>query len=208
MEESTTIGDHVAGTTIRAGKVVGFGESDRGGRSAFADVMPDGTVTHGQFGRPPQNEEGTLEACQRLVNMLNGLGANYSMPEDKGRLHVDCECQDLSSGQSIFIQVVRACVNPALYAELCHRGERRRDADLIGEYAKELVEAISLKVGKIAPDIRPNITLALDAMEFPGLCFDEVRDAFAQASGAWAKAQGFAAIWIVGPNAQLIHRLA
>lgn len=210
LTSEAVAGDYVQGITKRKGKVVGYGESARGGRSAFADaVTSQGDVRSGNQGKPPQNEVGASAACSRLIDVLNQRGADYGAPYDpKDPGIVDCEATGPQSG-TMSMQVVRACTDTSLYKRLHTKGEDVRGSESARSQAEMLRRAIELKVRKIpVAEVRVSLTLVLDAMEFPGLCFDDVVAMFRTMHGAWVAEIGFGAVWLVGPATELIHQLA
>lgn len=202
--------DHVAGTVVRAGKVVGFSESLREGRAASGDANPSGTLDYQFTGPTPKGEQGTLETCRVLVRAMNVLQPTWTHPDTLSDLpHIDCRVARLD-GQSppLDIQVVRALADPVFWQKVGRDGRGDGVAVSPHDLAQLVRSAIELKVGRIPTTARSTLVLAVSALDSPALAFDTVVDEFRNQFTAWAQEQGFLAIWLVGPNDLLTHRLA
>ena len=68
--------------------------------------------------------------------------------------------------------------------------------------------AIEFKAGKIPPETRADLALALDANDLPGLALDPVVQEFLARHSDWARAQGFRGVWLVGPWKEMVHHLS
>jgi hypothetical protein len=209
ITDAIRMSDHMSGTVIRAGKVVGFSESLREGRAASGDAQPAGTLDYQFVGPTPKGEQGTLETCRVLVRAMNGAQPTWREPDTLSDLtHVDCRAPRLD-GQAppLDIQVVRALANSAFWQKVGRHGRGDGVSVSPQELAQHLRSAIELKVGRIPTPVRSTLVLALSALDSPVVAFDSVVDAFRIRSEPWAKAQGFLSIWLVGPNVLLTHQL-
>jgi hypothetical protein len=84
---------------------------------------------------------------------------------------------------------------------------RTNDERLLVNAVEQLKDGIENKAKKLVVAQRKDLVLVLDAIETPIHVTDEIVNSFRQKHGAWAKDLGFIAIWVVGPNEALTHRL-
>lgn len=210
LGSSVQCGDHLSASTTRKGKIVGFGESHGRGRAASGDADDSGRVTVEVSGAPPRGEEGTLSACQRLIDQLNSkfLESWGSPSEVQGVQHIDAEALGVGPylGRRLTIQVVRALTDPAFWQALGYHGHISLSL-LLCEAADLLKTAIEFKTSKIPPAFRASLTLVLDATDVPGFSLDAVIDEFNVKHGSWVEAQGFEAVWVVGPWREMVSKL-
>lgn len=209
FREMLQAGDHVSATTTRNGKIIGFGESQGRGRAASGDADDSGRVAITLVGSAPRGEEGTIQACRRLVTHLNSSGESWEEPtEITGVQYVDATAEGTASsiGNTLQIQVVRALTDPKFWESIGYSGSATLNFSL-SDCADVLKRAVELKAEKIPPEIRTNIVLALDANDIPGLALDPVVEQFALRHSQWAHAQGFRSIWLVGPRQEMVSRL-
>lgn len=204
------LGDHASATVTRKGKVIGFSESQGRGRAASGDVHESGRVTIGICGSPPRGEEGTIEACHRLIMQRNlALGETWEEPREvRGVQYIDAEVLGSGSfaGRRMTIQVVRALTDPSFWKTLGYAG--RESLDLSQDEAAEVLKnAIEFKASKIPLGVRSSLTLALDATDVPALSMHAVVDSFNSLHGSWLDAQGFESVWVVGPWREMVSRL-
>lgn len=210
IADGIRITDHVSGTVTRQGEAVGFSESLRDGRAAHGNLNADGSLDHGLTGSPSKGEHGTLETCRTLVGILNEPLAQWILPDAlcDTLAHVDCRAEHIDGQQpALNIQVVRAIADPSYWAQQAIHGKGEHTEGL-SDGAAYLQRAIALKADRIPASARPGIVLALNAIDAPALAFGAVVTAFASEHSGWAREQGFAQIWIVGPNRHLTHQLA
>jgi hypothetical protein len=209
IADGIRITDHVSGTVIRQGQVVGFSESLRDGRAAHGTITADGSVDHGFTGPSPTNETGTLDACQRLVRHLNAEGRQWTLPTalTEGLPHVDCRVES-TADVCLDIQVVRAMTDETHWHEVSLKGGRQVVGEATEEGAHALKRSVECKQNKIPLVERAGLVLVLDANDTPALAFGPVVAKFHAVHGAWARSVGFQAIWLVGPMIGMVHRLA
>ena len=209
IKTSAVMGDHLSATTTRNGKVVGFGESHGRGRAASGDADESGIVEITILGSSPRGEEGAIEACQRLVEQLNLGGTIWAPPIEVTNVqHIDAiaERADGTARNRLTIQVVRALTDPVFWRSLGH--EKSVTIGIpVAEAAGLLKSAVEFKANKIPSEIRTALTLVLDATDIPGLSLDPVVDEFNLRHGAWAEAQGFEGVWVVGPWRDMVKEL-
>lgn len=209
VSEGIRISEHVSVLKRRDDKAVGFSESQRQGRASWADQQLDGTQSFSLNGTTPQGEEDTLGACRILVSYLNRQQEKWSNLR-AGEGEVDCEAMaTVDSHERLCIQVVRAIVDPQFWQELSTSGKAQRCNVSTEQLAGLLRDAISKKAdaSRIPDALRQELHLALDATRLPGLAFDDVVAEFRNRYQAWTRSQGFAAVWLVGPNMDLTWRL-
>lgn len=209
---SAVVRDHGIGITMRGGKVVGFGESQFRGRTAFGDVNNAGKLSYGIEGTTSKGEQGTLETCQLLVQLLNenenASKQKWTAPESVILPHIDCQsAKEGDSDESLNMQVVRAVTDQSHWAKLNIEGRVSQDGVTAAKLADELKRSIEIKKAKIPALHRTNIVLVLNAVDSPVMAFGDVVAAFASLHGEWSASLGFQAIWVVGPTAKLVHRL-
>ncbi|MGB5235281.1 MAG: hypothetical protein WBN85_08925 [Candidatus Macondimonas sp.] len=201
--------DHWSATTTRKGEIVGFGESDGRGRAASGDWHASGLVTFQIAGSSPRGEEGALAACQRLIHHINLESNLWEAPtEVVGIQHIDAVSLGVgkNSGNKLTIQVVRALTDPAFWKSLGRNGSASISVT-VPEAAEYLKDAILFKVDKIPSAVCASLTLALDATDVPALSFHPVIEAFNQKHGNWVDTQGFASIWVIGPEREMVSHL-
>jgi len=202
-------GDHMSATTTRNGKIVGFGESEGRGRAASGDADDSGSVTITLIGSSPRGEEGTIQACQRLVAHLNSQSESWGEPHEvSGTQHIDAiaDGTGASAGETLRIQVVRALTDPGFWQSLGHSGNVTLTISQ-SECTDILRKAIEFKASKIPLEIRADLALVLDANDIPGLALDPVAQEFIARHSAWARAQGFRGVWLVGPWKEMVNQL-
>jgi hypothetical protein len=211
LEYHAIASDHVAMVAGRDGRTFAFRESVRSdGRAASAERQDDGLFAYSISGSSPQNETQTPRVCQLLIRKLNSLGESWSEPS-KGEddSHDDCVATDMCNTANVLrVQVVRAITDKRLSEKWARQGALdKQDVD-VSELASQIAAAIEHKVKvKIPRNVRPELTLALDATLLPVTTFDHVIESFRARHGPWADALGFEAIWMVGPTHSLVRRL-
>lgn len=207
-ESRVGVGDHLAATTTRQGRVIGISESVGRGRTAHADVNADGTISMGAIGLPVTNEKDTVPVCRTLVAALNANGSRWLEPEDVKERHLDAisRAVDPATTRDLRIQVVRGPADAGYYHALRKAGSHHGTATA-PQCSCLLREAIELKLAKIACDERAPIDLVVNVREAPALALPVVVDAFRAEHGAWLDAQGFASVWVVGLLTNLVARL-
>ena len=209
LRQMLQAGDHMSATTTRNGKIIGFSESQGRGRAASGDADDSGSILITLVGSAPRGEEGTIQACRRLVTHLNSSGESWEEPSEiTGVQYIDATAEGAASsiGNTLQIQVVLALTDPGFWKSIGYSGNATLNLPL-SDCADLLKMAIEFKSAKIPPEIRANIMLALDANDIPGLALDPVVEQFALLHSQWAHAQGFRSIWLVGPWKEMVSRL-
>jgi hypothetical protein len=206
MTERAVLSDRASGTVVHGDEVVGYTESKRNGRATHASLGAE-EVRRGISGRPPQNEEGTLEACRTLVTVLNEAGDTWGPPTAPITeiASVDAICFN-GTGGILQLQVVRARVDNAHWKALA-KLKRVETIDPVDAVADELRASVRHKEA-IGADVRPDIVLIISALDSPEQSFDRVVLRFKARFGQDIAALGFRAIWVVGPNPGMTHRVA
>lgn len=180
------------------------------GRDISADVQLDGDVESSIRARPRPNETNVPEVARIFREHLNKsvttwqdpqISANASAKEERG---VDFVLR--TNDSSIDCQVVRPALKSISFWVKIARGETVQTNQDFSEAAEELKNAIAQKE-KIPPRDRPSITLVIDSIETPGLVLQGILSEFSRSCGGWASSLGFAAIWVVGPTAELTIKL-
>jgi hypothetical protein len=198
----------VQGLTERDDRKVGFDESGRAGNTSTA-TSEHGSLSMELTGESSRGEADTLAACERLVAFLNARAKIWAAPEI-AQPHDDIDCVSASLGNDgsrpLRMQVVRAVSSPELWRELSLQGSARRQLGW-AEAAELIRAAIEKKSGVLARSQRAELVLVLDALRLPGLAFDDVVGAFVRDHREWAAELDFRAIYIVGPDPELIFRL-
>jgi hypothetical protein len=209
LSETFRLSDHFSGTVIRDGKVIGFSESLRDGRAAHGDAR-NGAVDFGFTGPTSIGEEGTLEVGRVLTIVLNAADPGWIAPTALAtEPHIDIYISNTDTARPpMAIQVVRAIVDPTHWKQIALLGGDNQVGVPVQELAAHMRRAIELKVSKIDEAVRPSLVLALNAIDTPAIAFGAVVEEFRTVFGNWAREQHFEAIWLVGPNLNLTHRLA
>ena len=204
VSESVCAHDHFGFIQKRESLEIAFGESERRNGAAAHASLENGHVHTGASGPGSQNEDDSLATCFLLVAFLNARGDSWS-PLMVGSGDVDGYSSN-PNGEKLCIQVVRAQTDNTFWLSLSKQQSASVTSDVFSA-ATALWKAICLK-SKIPPGQRLEITLALDANRTPGLAFGAVIEVFASHFGAMAQDLGFAAIYVVGPEIDLVRRLA
>lgn len=144
-----------------------------------------------------------------MTQLNSKLSHSWAQPtEQKDVQYVDAVAHGIGKfeGRTLTIQVVRALTEPAFWKKLGHHGQVSLSLPLDGA-ASVLKAAIQLKVKNIPEMLRPSLTLVLDGTDLPGLSLEAVVAEFNKIYGKWVDAQGFEAVWIVGPWPSMIKLL-
>lgn len=184
-----------------SGETVGTRRSrDQEQRSATANR--DGSVERQVTGRPPQNEQGALEACKALVEFLNRDQVQWETPTDVSGNDIGAtagiDCVSIAadgSDRKLLMQVVRADDDHHYFVEWSQRGEAEKKSSA-SEAAGVLKRVIGKKARHTAPQDRATTTLVLDGDVAPEFCLWPV-PAFWFEHGVWARELGFSSIWLV-----------
>lgn len=167
---------------------------------------PDRIAFAAEVSTPRQNEEGVLEVCQRVVDHLNSLGANWSSATIPAGSEQGIDAVSHSHGHTLSLQVTRALADRDFWATLAEHKTviayttRHQVAD-------SLWRSIQSKTS-IPPASRVSITLVLDASETFAHHSRDIIGVFHNKFGQRAKALGFKSIWIVGANREFVVQLA
>jgi hypothetical protein len=182
-------------------------------QSAGADYSPGSPPAFTLQGENRHGEQGALAACSVLLEHLSSHGEVYSaVREVKGERGVDCVA-DGPTG-TINVQVTRA-VRGDFRADLATAPDRTvsRGYEDVHEAADDLRDAVRDKFDtlmKLKPPVDlGRITLVLDSRETLSHVLNKgVAASFQQRHGPWAQGLGFHAVWLVGPTADFVVRLA
>lgn len=177
----------------------------RGGsdpRIADADLRASGELDHRIEGRASGKGDSELRVALTLVEHLNAAGAHWGEVElRRGREDgVDAVARDRD--QTLRIQVTRP--ERTAWSQLARVDEVLRS----GETTDRAVDAIKTAIeDKLLFAGRQSIVLALDATDSPSYALAGVVAAFRRRHSQLASETGYAAVWLVGPVASLVHRL-
>jgi hypothetical protein len=184
------------------------GESIRVGRGgpdprvADADLEPSGDLHDRIEDRASPKSASELRAATILVEHLNSLGAAWANP----RLHegreagVDAVAED--GDKRLRVQVTTP--ERTAWEPLAKGGEHVRSETGVQDAVKAIRAAIEAKT--LFAELG-DIVLALDATDSPRYALQGVVDAFRGSHGTWTREVGYAAVWLVGPGANHVHRL-
>ena len=148
-------------------------------------------------GRPPQGEQGALEAARLLVAKLNSLGESWGEPILVEDGDVDCRATD--GQRTLEIQITRVAPE-SVWRSLARDGGTEGAAT-----ADDILAGIRRKAERYAsPAQRARLTLAIDATTdvshaLRGVLYELPREAVA--------GFGFAAVWVIGPTIELVRRI-
>ena len=177
----------------------------RGGsdpRIADADLRASGELDDRIEGRASRKDDSELRVALTLVEHLNTVGAHWVGVElRRGREDgVDAVASD--GDETLRIQVTTP--ERAAWSQLARVDEVRRSDETIDRAVDAIKSAIE---DKLLFAGRESIVLALDATDSPSYAFAGVAEAFHKRHSQWASETGYAAVWLVGPVASLVHRL-
>lgn len=210
--DTARIRDYANGTTIRAGKTVGFSETEGRERAVSADQFGNGALHLTACGEPSHNEDGTLETCEMLIRRLNEIHDCYwGAPEknDDPQLHyIDAISRGIGAyaGRELKIQVIRAVIVND-YWQALHKNGRSELTRTVDEMSDHLKKVIEKKVNRIPADVRQELVLALGAIDVPAAAFDDVINSFNRNHTRWVRTLGFQSVWVVGPTLRMVHQL-
>ncbi|KAF0106364.1 MAG: hypothetical protein FD146_2630 [Anaerolineaceae bacterium] len=198
----------MSGTLIVVGKnaegdIEGIRVADDHKSSSSVDFDASGNQTYSIRGKSSQNEDGTLETCQLLVQHLNQLGAHWNnCTKIENDEPIDCRAYDTSD--VLEMQVVRIS-NEAVRQNLGQTGVANTEINL--DAAVENLRCAIRHKEKYPLDVRSKIVLVINALDTPGHAVYKVAETFRSKYGKDVAALGFKAIWVVGPIVDLVVRL-
>jgi hypothetical protein len=190
----------------RFGEIITFAGQDPHGRRSRAELTDEDLITWDVTGPNPQGEANTLFVCETLAEALRRSGEAWSVPTKGNGEPKDCECFDALGGR-INIQVTRASVKEELWKQLATLRSTGKQSHTPAAIADELKLAIEHKRDGLAPAVRNDLVLALDATRVSAFALPRVANEFRSSHGAWCAAAGFKAVWLVGPFPDLVTRL-
>ena len=177
---------------------------ERGGsdpRSASADIDESGTLAIVIVEPASPKEAAELRAAQTLVQYLNASDARWQPATIReGREDgVDCVASG-EDGARLEMQIT----TPERMAWKVTRGGERYERS---EAAHEAAAAIRVAIAAKRPKAHRDVLLVLDAGGSPGYALKAVADRFRELYIGEARECGFAAVWLVGPVIETVHRL-
>lgn len=156
---------------------------------------------------PRHNEEGVLEVCQWLVDYLKARGGNWSDPSRPSGTEQGIDCVCSSPEGAVNLQVTRAICDTEFWATLA-KNKGVTAYTTAADASSDLWQSILRKATHTPPVDRASITLVLDASETFIYKNSQVIEVFRTEFGDLAKALGFKAIWVVGPQHSFATQLA
>jgi hypothetical protein len=186
----------------------GSGESIRVSRDgddprvSGADVEPDGALSDHIEGRASPKVASELRAAQILAEHLNELGASWGQVSAPAGPEEGVDAVATSEQQTLRVQVTTP--ERDAWSMLAKTPTLKRTDPDVDDAVDSIKEAIERKT--LFAD-RGEIVLALDATDSTRYALETVVDAFRKLHGTWATGIGYAAIWLVGPVASLVHRV-
>ncbi len=179
--------------------------ADDANQSVAADRAVNGEASYEINGSSRQNEAGVLVVCKILADRLRTAGLSAGEPrrpsgEERG---IDCEipCGD----RMVAVQVTRPAT-PGVWRTLALSGRAGRHLDTYAA-VRDLHDVVIRKAARTPPADRQQLLLAVDVTETVVHAMDGVVQAFRQRHAPDVQALGFAAVWVVGPEAGSVHRL-
>jgi hypothetical protein len=177
----------------------------RGGedpRVAGADVDPAGELSDHVEGHASSKDSSELRAATVLVEHLNAGGAHWGPPTLYRGKEIGVDAVTADGAERLQIQVTTPERSAWALLAKQHRVER------LDPGVHDAVDAIKAAIeDKTLFSELGEIVLALDATDSPRYALRAVADAFLAQHVAWAGGIGYQAIWLVGPVAELVHRL-
>jgi hypothetical protein len=161
---------------------------------------------------PPIADKGVreLRAATIFVAHLNANGDDWGPPTSSDELRrrtgaaedgVDC-FSDGADGRRLLMQVT----TPEKHFQrlLKERGEAHRTEATPSQAVEAMLAAIN---NKSTIGGRAQIVLVLDAVDHVRYALGPVVEAFRVQYSRTAQAAGYAAVWVVGPDSEIVHRL-
>jgi hypothetical protein len=156
-------------------------------------------------GRPPRNEENSLETCARLVRWLNARGEGWSDPVVGTEPGVDGYSTN-ASGNELRMQVSRALHGDDMWRNLARAGAVDVSLD-VATATREIMASVRKKADRYSSELRAGLVFLIDASRTPAYTFQPVLDRFRSILSEDCRAAGFAQVWVVGPTDELVARL-
>ncbi len=196
------VGDGAAEIEFAELEIVGQGVTGIGPAGHYlGEEQPDGRIRFSTKGRAPQGEQDARPVARVLVRKLRLLGEEWSDPEPVSVADVDCVAT--WGDRTLKVQVTKAEQDPEFWRAV-RGGEEAEAVYLTADAAADLLRGV---IERKARTDTTGITLALSAMQTPGLAMPSVVDSFRRRHGSWSVGLGFEAIWIVGQHDEFTHRL-
>lgn len=179
---------------------------ERGGddpRVAGADVHGLRGLSDEVEGRASPKALSELRTATILVEYLNSQGAQWESPNlYAGKREVGVDAVAQSGASRLLIQVTTR------EREIWRRTAREGRVERADPDVSTAVEAIRAAIDdkKLFSEIG-DVVLALDGTDSPRYALQVVTDQFRDRHATWAMAIGYKEIWMVGPSADLVHRL-
>jgi len=171
-------------------------------RVSGADVQPSGALSDHIEGRASPKVASELRAAQILAEHLNELGANWGQVSAPEGPEEGVDAVATSEQQTLRVQVTTP--ERDAWSALAKTPTLKRTDPGVDDAVDSIKEAIERKT--LFAD-RGEIVLALDATDSPRYALETVVEAFREQHSTWATGVGYAAIWLVGPVPNLVHRV-
>jgi hypothetical protein len=177
---------------------------ERGGddpRSASADIDEAGVVNDTIAGRASPKELSELRAAQTLVQRLDANGEKWQAAQMRTGHEDGVDCIALGDdGDKLQMQMTTP--ERSAWAALARSANFDRNEDV-----DRSVEAVRAAMAHKKSRAHPSIVLVIDATDSPRYALRSVAERFRQTYAHEANACGFAAVWLVGPVAEMVYRL-
>jgi hypothetical protein len=185
-----------------SGEAIRVARGSEDSRVAGADIDPVGELGDHIEGPASSKDRSELRAAMLLVEHLNACGDHWAPPTlYRGKeIGVDAVAGDGAERLQIQVTTPERSAWPLLAKQ-----QRVERSDPSVNDAVDSLEA-AIKDKALFSELG-EIVLALDATDSSRYALRAVADAFLARHASWAASVGYQAIWLVGPSADLVHRL-
>ena len=146
-----------------------------------------------------------VEVYTILADCLRANGRPAGAARQVSGVERGIDCEIPCGNKTLQVQVTRPAT-PDVWKALARFGMAKRDLDT-NAAVNDLFELVQRKARKAAPRDRPSIILAIDATETVVHAMDGVVGSYRREHADVTQAFGFAAVWVVGPERDSVHRI-
>jgi len=203
--ESVTASSRLVAQRLGADGSANVRVASDSGQTSTADRSADGSALYEISGTSRQNEAGVVEVCNILAERLRADGLSVGVARRASGVERGIDCEIPVDEVLLQVQVTRPAT-PAFWRTLAVRGSATRELDNADAIA-DVLALIRAKAAKAAPVDRKAVVLAIDATDTVVHSMDGFVSTLRRLHAADIHAIGFAAVWVIGPTSDSVHRV-